>query len=884
MSNDYYILRNGNIIVSRAFKKGPRHGFSLYEIYPEHTEFWTAEQFEQDLIRNEVVMSKLRYQGMFLKVPVEPDPEPRLRVDDSQVPESFKSAHEISIQRSKRYIQETPFEYRMYLVLGLRELAGNPLIDLYQAIWESWWDPVRRMEHRLGLQPYTLADSQWARFQQDEEAVYELLSSQLSIRRLEPGEVDALLKRVGRRGINPARFQTEDPELIHHNGLITGSPDECLPSFDDIEIDPSDESVLRYEEATPEGIREGFISHLVIHRLPKGLSQYPGGTALFKILPELFDFPLEMSLSFEPIDWKVAKFHSGISRWFSKKAGSSRAAKGKNFDQYQKAYDDSDQLMAELEEEERPMFKTQFIITVWGESKEEVIRRRKLIKEKLDKYSVIIPKKKQKDLYYSSLPAMPRKFGSNYSLKMTTEWLAATQPFGGINLGDRQGYLIGFTSFGLPKPVYHDFRRPNRKGRTVSAPHVLLYGASGSGKSTVGNYMVVTEVQRGAKGLIFDPKNERTYWMFEIPWLQDHIEVVTLQEDENDRGKLDPLLRVFHPDLHRGAIASAKRIMWHLASQDPDTYGGKAISYAIDLVVDRYFREKRKEWRPCMINVIKVIEEYLGGEEIFSQGKYDFIREDAEKEVRTAFSNLIYNSRTGLGKLLFGRGNEKAVDFTAPLTILQVQNLNAASKEDPDYRLHSALFMAITDICRDFVTEQGNRVVMLDELYKFTAKDHKMREEIRILLRQGRSQRNKVILSTHNERDLVLDEDVEDGAGEVRSNLGTKYIYRVDDYEEAKRALEMLGLKPTKDNLKLITSREQMISGRFLMQDYDGNPGLVDFPLERIDPVLFQAFRTDNEIMDWRWEQYRDQLGQAQREAIEIQRKLDQQRREEVVV
>jgi hypothetical protein len=57
----------------------------------------------------------------------------------------------------------------------------------------------------------------------------------------------------------------------------------------------------------------------------------------------------------------------------------------------------------------------------------------------------------------------------------------------------------------------------------------------------------------------------------------------------------------------------------------------------------------------------------------------------------------------------------------------------------------------------------------------------------------------------------------------------------------------MLGIPASDDNLEILTSWMRMESGDFLMKDFDGRVGLVRFPLDEINPQLYEAFRTDSE-------------------------------------
>ncbi|SHF41305.1 hypothetical protein SAMN05444392_12311 [Seinonella peptonophila] len=80
--------------------------------------------------------------------------------------------------------------------------------------------------------------------------------------------------------------------------------------------------------------------------------------------------------------------------------------------------------------------------------------------------------------------------------------------------------------------------------------------------------------------------------------------------------------------------------------------------------------------------------------------------------------------------------------------------------------------------------------------------------------------------------------------GEARNNVVQRFVYRLDDREEAIRACELLGIAPTSENIELLTSRTVMESDDFLMKDFDGHVGLVRFPLDQLNPRLYRCFNT----------------------------------------
>ena len=113
---------------------------------------------------------------------------------------------------------------------------------------------------------------------------------------------------------------------------------------------------------------------------------------------------------------------------------------------------------------------------------------------------------------------------------------------------------------------------------------------------------------RGAKALIFDPKNERWHWPYEFEYLQPVTNVVTLKESADDQGKLDPLARVTNHVRDTAAIASAKSMLNYMANRHNDSIYEKVI----DHVVNETAAESDRI-RPNMMRVIEKLNDYLEG-------------------------------------------------------------------------------------------------------------------------------------------------------------------------------------------------------------------------------------------------------------------------------
>lgn len=851
-----YILRQDNLVVSKIRGKGEAHCFAVYELYQHHSEFLKEDELVTDLAKLEAVLAKLHYAGQFSLVPVLQDTS-CLENSRQDVPEELRETYEVSIEKMKRHIMKRPYQYRLFLTMNVKELSGNPVIDMFSALWESIRDPARQLEAKLGGMPFTLAKSQWERFKRDEEKVFSLLSRFFHVRRLNFWEVGVFIERCAMRGVEPriSRIKGE-AGIQQYDEIVMGSPVEILPAFEDVEHDPGDiPGMIKFRKVYPEGVKEGYFSFLTIGKLPDGYSLYPWETGLFSIV-QGFPFPVELNVSFYPLEWSYIQYRLRGNRWWTRNKSRSKINSGKDVDSgLLSILRESEELTHYLTSRGYPLFRIQVALAVWGNTPQQVFERREVVADSLSNYQVNIPTYLQKQLFYNTLPGNPRKMGYQYHIMSTPRFLAAFNPLGTIQLGDPQGYLIGYSGRlnqspdDYQIPVLFDPCRGSRERKRSSSPAVINIGSPGAGKSMLSNYMVYQNVLNGAKALIFDPKNERWGWQYELPEIADKINMVTLREDIEDKGKLDPLLRVKGGPTDRSAINSAKRILWFLSGWGSETYGGKAIGYAVDKVAAEY-----KEQQPCMKRVIDLLKQYLEGKVDFNFPDFDFVKKKALEQIADLLSDLEYNSGSSLAQLLFAEGYEKPIDLSYPLTILQVQGLTRPKKEDPDYRHHMAVIMGICDLAREFVEQEAAfRTVVFDEFHEFS-EEEEIRMMVRTLLRKGRSMNNIVQLITHNTRDLVLDRDLneEDSGSEVRSNLGCRFVYRVNDRGEAKKVCEILGIDPTEEVIELLTSSERMMSGDFLMRDFDGRIGIVHFPLDEIDPRLYECFRTDAEANERR--------------------------------
>ena len=847
-----YVLKKDNLIVT---KKSRYHAAACYELEPVHFDFKKMSEYEDMLIYMEALISKLSYSGMFLMAPTPFDPYPQL-VQGAKTPVELDPYVSEVMENMAKHIRQIPYSYRMYLIIFVEPDSGSFLVELAKSIAEMFHDVTRGLEHLSGGEPYTLSRREWDEFKEKEDLIYTLLSRYLQVRRLSSKETDWLIQRTAMRGIDPDVLKGSPDETDENEHLLFTSPVQVMKAFHDVSLDKKAvPSMLKFEKELPQGIEEGYFSFMVVSRLPKGTGVYPGETTIFKTIQESVTCPVEVCVQFEPLSVDQAKWKLKASKFVSKGRASKQWERASEVSKRtREIMDEATELQEYLDETEYPMFKTRITLCTWGDTPDEVVENREQIAKALKNYELQVPRKLQKQIFYSTLPGYPFKMGYQYFLQLTTEWLAATMPTAFTQLGDPYGFLIGYTGARELQPVFLNPRRGSEDSRRASTGSCLIQGAPGGGKSVLGNYMVYQELFRGAKALVFDPKNERWAWPYEIPHLKDITNVVTLRESDADQGKLDPLARVKNPYTDTAAINSAKSILNYITNRVNDTIYEKVIDKVVDEVIHEIDIHS-----PSLYRVMEKLDRYLQGQE--NWGIPETLKDKYEFAIADIYTTLQMRAKSGLTRLLFNDGTNAPLDLAKQLTILQIQGLitGAQQEDNTDTRLRKTVFMAVLDLAREFANEeQGYRTVFIDEAY-FITDDKEGSTMLRTLLRTGRSKRNNVILCLHNARDIRLDDDadVEDGGGEVRSNVTNRFIYRLDDRNEAIKACDLLGISATEANLTLLRDRTLMESGCFMMRDFDGNVGMVRFNLEQIDPILYRAFNTsDPEILSEREKQF----------------------------
>jgi AAA-like domain len=197
-----------------------------------------------------------------------------------------------------------------------------------------------------------------------------------------------------------------------------------------------------------------------------------------------------------------------------------------------------------------PMLRAYLGVAVGAPDRAELERRVEVLRERFGEVRLHRPRGLQHRLFFDHLPRTDAGSLSDYRQQMTVEQLGATVPTATAALGSPTGPYIGHTLGGARRPVRYD---PTEAPRTARPSAVLLAGTLGSGKTLAAQAIAYGAERRGSLVVDFDPKPDHN--LEGAPGLEGRVEVVELDGEERNRGKLDPLL-VGLPEL-REELASS---------------------------------------------------------------------------------------------------------------------------------------------------------------------------------------------------------------------------------------------------------------------------------------------------------------------------------------
>lgn len=470
----------------------------------------------------------------------------------------------------------------------------------------------------------------------------------------------------------------------------------------------------------------------------------------------------------------------------------------------------ADELRSYLESEAKPPLLDATLTYAVGAPNERELRRRvNVLRDRLNTITLYQTAGLQEDLYYDSLPHAVKGRVDDGRRPLLIEQVGAMVPQATRTAGDDTGVYIGYTLRGggrRGEPVLQDL---TAAGRESTSPGVLFVGAPGGGK-TVSSLGIayVAGLARGSSLVDGDPKGDHD--LVDLPSLAGRAQRLVLEGgDPRNRGSLDPL--VIAPEGLR-----------------EDT----ALSYLLEVLP----ADRPGEWETELAHAIRATITTGGG----SLDVIDTLRE-GNPAAHAAGRALEVIADTGFGALAFGRGGESPVmvaDTSAITITLSGIELPAEGTPRASYTRNDKLAVATTQLVSTAIMRRATRdvsehvVVSLDEAWVFLA-SVAGQALLAKLLRLLRAFNATVIIGTQTLHEL----------GNLDELIGTRFVFRQDSPEAARRALRVLGLDPNDEALaKRLADPKVFRSGRCLMRDRYGRVTEMqtEFPA-----WLLEQLRTD---------------------------------------
>lgn len=581
-------------------------------------------------------------------------------------------------------------------------------------------------------------------------------------------------------------------------------------------IDTSENRILKINH----GEKTSYQSFLPITQIPDGL-EFPGNEWI--IFLEEMPFETELCIHIESVEHRESL--KKIDRKRQEITSQIKHIQKNNEDvpdDLMDGKDYADQLEAELKASKSPLSRVSITICLSADNKRTLDERCKQVRAdfKDANFSVERPRADQEKLFMEFIPGTGR-YLKDFVIPIPPRTLAGGIFGSATKLGDNEGPYIGMVGVlknekgeivRAGKRIFLDILHACLRNRSASA---FAWGDLGYGKSFNMNLLFYLAVMYGARGLVIDPKGERTKWLTELPELAGMVSVITLSSGQYDKGKLDPFI---------------------IYKENPDDAGELALSILAEIFK---FNPKDDEYICCLeaINFVKGLENR--SMTAVAERLEHFPDSDELQKTARLVARRIRNLREmGMAGLLFGDGSEKGLSFENRINILQVQNLRLPkgdmSKDDytPEETLSTVLMIPISHFAKKFALSFPGvpKINLMDESWALSM-TQQGQALFEYLSRTGRSLYTGTIFIGHSTKDVKTEG--------IRNALSYKFCFHITDIEEIKRSLEFMELEVTDENIGKI---QALKNGQCLFRDLDGRVGKLSFDV--VYEHLMTAFST----------------------------------------
>lgn len=710
-------------------------------------------------------------------------------------------------------------------VKGLKQGINNFLKDFR--------DPLNKAERMLGISGLEITESDMREYMATEERIHHRLSESLALTKIKERTTEWIIRRNFWKGIGmpPQRYlwQEEDEEVRYApvEGALAVSTGRAAK---DVGVNVRGKKVIRPRLAEFMSLTEGkvdlqrnrravkisqqvggeevsgYSSYLTVSELPDQF-YIPGHEYLYKLND--LDFPVAVSIYLDPKTNDEVRQKVNLKKMDIDDQSQHTASAGSDLPlSLLQARNEALMLEKDLDDNKFPMFDTSFVFEVVSPNEEELLLRTDALKDfyKSMHMHLVNPAGEQWQLFNEFMPAGPRLCSPDYVHRISPHALAASMIAATKRLGDDSAFFIGTTGI-LNNPVFFDPSEAPRKNKSGSGAFI---GSLGGGKSFTANFICYLLTIYGAKTLIFDPKGDRGAWKEHLIELGDELDIVTLDDREDDYGKLDPWGFLDASAAARTAI----NIFAFIGRVNPRDKAYTAMAKAVMYV--KTLQQKDRSMLAC-IQALKRNPD---------QAAKDFA------DMLETIATLPY------AKLMFYDGKPRSISLERRMTVLQIANLDlpdigtASEDMDASQILSIAFMFSITSFATRFCEDNKEEftVVVMDEFWALSGTKEGRRLVTR-LIRTGRYFYAAVFIISQNAEDL-LDE-------RIKNNIGFKFAFRSSDPDEIRKTLKFFDLEPTEDNIAMIKNIQ---NGKPLFQDLDGHCGIVD--IEPFFPHIKEAFDT----------------------------------------
>lgn len=835
--NDFPVKYFGDNLI---FNKANKECWAIYKMVGFNYDYKSDESKIGILNRLSRFISQLGREAKILIIPVPQDVDMHYdnltkNLDkDDELYEYTKAHANGACEYLKKKLEKkgSANDYVVYVLTKLK-IQNRLTQDLKEACEYFISSPVRSIEESLGLRTKEIFESELEKFKMLANEYLESQSKRIVLIDANENDTQWLIKRMNFRGLGEVKIKKN----FFHNGGKQKSIRKYKKAYDETIWTPFSERIIKNGQVVVRALEvdilnllegeidvsegrklmvhhaDGRTSHqafLAVTHIPDGIV-FPGNEYLL----HLQDLPMqtEVCISIDVLEYKESQDKiDNQKRDIEGQISHIEDSNDEVPDELLQSKEYADELKNELKAAHVAITRTSITFCVADETAVGLESKANFIKELYEDYNFMIerPIADQLKLYMEFIPGAGR-YMNDYIQPLPPKTLAGGMIGATRLLGDNVGPYIGTTGK-LEKNVYLDVLRACLLNRSASA---AFLGTLGGGKSFNANLLLYLTIMYGGRGLVFDPKGERSNWINDLPELKDSISITTLSADEEDRGKLDPFL-IYADDMNKAGYLALSILaeVFELSSKDEEYI---AILETVEWV--------KNQESPCMIKLAEKLLKFPEEDEL-------------SKPARMVGRKIKLLRNMAMAGLLFGTGKEKGLSFNNRLNILQIQNLDMPDPETKkdDYtmeeRLSTVLMLPMASFARSFMHSDRSvpKVVLFDEAWALSSNKPGIKM-MNSLIREGRALYAGCFFIGHSVKDMKIEG--------IKNNISYKFCFKATDNDEIIRILDFLDLEATEENINEI---KNLGNGQCLFQDLDKRVGKLKF--DAVFGHLKKAFDT----------------------------------------